>query len=82
MAPKSSHILAGDNINLTRWIGAKQLREPTVLLYRPRQRLSRGAWDRSVSFLNYSFFKVFFKLVFQSIFSIKNAWFLLWEAFR
>ena len=80
MAPKSSHILARDNINLTRWIGAKQLREPTVLLYRPWQH--RGAWDRSVSFLNYSFFKVFFKLVFQSIFSIKNAWVLLWEAFR
>ena len=82
MAPKSSHILVGDNINLTRWIGAKQLREPTVLLYRPQQHLSCGAWDRSVSFLNYSFFKVFFKLVFQSIFIIKNAWVLLWEAFR
>ena len=68
--------------NLTRWIRATRLNEPPPLLYRPNDHLLDNARLGLVSFSNFLIFKFCSNLLFQSIFSLVNAWVLSWDGFR
>ena len=55
---KTSYLIFGKVLNLTRWVGATRLTKSPPLLYRPQNYLSDNAQTRLVSFSNFSHFQV------------------------